>query len=294
MKILITVYLIIVCVSGENARAHIAEPANYLIAETTIAGEEGRSEPARRNLRLSEEQHVFIVEAIIQKVHAICSSSTAASFESAEYIRSAAGILHQIGTDEQIIQAFGKLSSFGNSEQVAAYVLASCKGITGVEIIRKLAEERLSNLGFSIDPKDDRESAQSNHILVSFCDLILSLDSAINSEGSRAAKTLRDEVAARYVSENGKVFVVFLDKEMANARSRMKKDRSNPEPLPSKTNSDLAKVGEAGSLNVHKQVQTRSQEGIDINGLSKVAAVIAIIMVGSALAWRLMVKRESK
>ena len=286
-------YLALLGILSANAQAQAADPADYLSAEMKMTGEEGGSEHALRKLRLlPADQQVPIVEALIRKVKAISSGPAVAPPESGTYIRVAAGILHQIGTDEQIIQAFGRLSNFGPAEPDAAKILASCKGSGGVEIIQKLAEKRLPELESAINPKNEEEKARSNNIVIPFYTLVLRLDGARNPQGPLAAKKLRDQVAARYVSENGKILVALLDEDMAKARSRMKKDRANPEPLPSKTNSDSRKAPETNSQNGHKQVQPRSQKKPDIPAPYKVAAMIAIILAGTALAWRFMRKHD--
>lgn len=288
------VYLALFGILGDNAQAQTADPADYLSAEMTMTGEDGGSEPALRKLRLlPADQQKFVVDAIVRKLQSISAGPAPAPSTTVIYVCVAAGILQQVGTDEQIISAFGNLSNFGHAESDAAEVLASCKGSAGVRIIEKLAENRLPELEPAIDPKNDEDRARSNDILIPFHFLLLRLDSATNSEGSRAAKRLRDQVAARYLSENGKTFVTLLDEEMTKARSHIKKDRPNPEPLPSKNNSDSAAAIEADSPNIHKPVQTRSQEGSGIYALFKVAAVIVIILAGTALAWRFMMKRGS-
>lgn len=293
MKVLLIAYLGLFGILSKNALAQTVDPADYLSAEMKMTGEEGGSEPALRKLRLlPEDQRVIVVESLIRKVQAISSRPIATSNESADYIRVTGGILLQIGTDEQIIQAFGTLSNFGHSEPDAATVLASCKGSGGVEIIQNLAEKRLPELESAINPKNEEERARTNDILIPFYSLVLCLDGARNPKGPRAAQRLRNQVAARYVSENGKIFVALLDKDMAKARSRVKKHRSNPEPLPSKSNSDSAKASETNSPNVHKQVQPQSQERPDIPAPYKVAAMIAIILAGTALAWRFMRKPD--
>ncbi len=286
MKIILTAYLALLGILGDNAHAQTADPADYLSAEMKMTGEEGGSEPALRKLRLlPADKQVTIVEALIRKVKAISSGPTVASAESGNYIRVTAGILHQIGTDEQIIEAFGTLSNFGHSEPDAAKILALCEGSGGVEIIQKLAEKRLPELESAINPKNEEERARSNDILIPFLFLLLRLDGATNPEGPRAAKRLRDQVATGYVSENGKLFVALLDEELAKkARSRIKKERSNPEFLRSKSNPDSAKAPETDSSNVHKQVQPQSQEKPDFPAPYKVVAMIAIILAGTALA----------
>ncbi len=293
MKILLTAYLALLGILGDNAQAQTTDPADYLSAEMKMTGEEGGSEPALRKLRLlAADQQVSIVEALIRKVQGISSGPAVASPESGTYIRVAAGILYQIGTDEQIIKAFGALSNFGHAEPDAAKILALCEGSGGVEIIQKLAEKRLPELESAINPKNEEEKARSNDIVIPFYTLVLRLDGARNPQGPLAAKKLRDQVAARYVSENGKFLVALLDKDMAKARSRTKKDRSNSEPLPSKTNSDSPKAPETDSSNVHKQVQPQSQEKPDFPAPYKVVAMIAIILAGTALAWRFMKKPD--
>ena len=252
------------------------------------------SEPALRKLQLLPvNQRSLMVEAIIRKVKTISSGPAPASPATGTYVRISAGILQKIGTDEQIIEAFGNLSNFGHAEPDAAEILASCKGSAGVKIIEKLAEKRLLELESAINPQNEEERARSNDILIPFYFLILRLDSATNPEGARAAKRLRDQVATRYLSENGKSFVAILDGEMTKARSRTQKDRTNPESLPSKNASDSVKAAEADRPNNYKPVQTLSQEKFGIHALFKVAVITAIILAGTALAWRFMMKRNS-
>ncbi len=258
-----------------------------------MKGDQGGFERALRKLNsLPADQQLKVVEAVIRKVNTLGSKSTADSSEHADYIRIAGGILAQIGTDEQIIQAFGALSNFGHLEPDAAEVLASCKGSGGVEIIQKLADKRLPELESAINPKNEEEKARSNDIVIPFYFLVLRLDGARNPQGPLAAKRLRDQVAARYVSENGKILVALLDKDMAKARSRKKKNESNSEPLSSKINSDSAKTPETDSPNINKQIQPQSQEKQDSPAPYKVAAMIAIILAGTALAWRFTRKSD--
>jgi hypothetical protein len=282
MKVLFTTYLALLGIFAGSAQAQLTDPAEYLNAEMEMTGE-GGSEPALRKLRLlPTEEQTLVVDAIVNNLQSISAGPAPASSTTVGYVCVAAGILYQVGTDEQIIQAFGKLSNFGHSEPDAAKILASCEGSGGVEIIQKLAEKRLPELNSAINPKNDDEKARSNDILIPFYTLVLRLDGAKNPQGPLAAKKLRDQVAARYVSENGKILVALLDEDMAKARSRTKEDRSNSEQLPSKTNSP----------SVHKQVQPQSQEKSDIPAPYKVAAMIAIILAGTALASRFMRKPD--
>lgn len=291
MKIFSVAYIALFGIVGNEVQAQTANPDEYLSAEMKMTGEEGGSEPALQKIHLlPAEQQILIIEKIIRKVQAISSRPDATSYENANYIRVTAGILHQIGTDEQIIRAFGELSNFGNAEPDAAKILASCKGSGGVEIIQKLAEKRLPELEPAINPKNEEEKARSSDIVIPFYTLILRLAGARNPNGPRTAERLRDQVAKHYVSENGKIFVALLDKDMAKARSYTKKHKSNLEPLSSKNNLGAVKASKANGLNFNKPSQPHLREETSISSSYKVATIIAIILAGTALAWRFMRK----
>lgn len=291
MKVLLIAYLSLIGIFIDNAQAQTADPAEYLSAEMELAGD-GGSEPALQKLRLlSIDQQNAIVEALISKVQAISSSPIPKPYGNSSYIRVTGGILYYIGTDEQIIRAFGALSNFGHLEPDAAAVLASCKESGGVEIIQKLAEKRLPELESAINPKNEEEKAQSNDIVIPFYELVLRLDGARNPEGPRAAKRLRDQVAARYVSEKGKLFVSLLDKDMAKARKRIDKERANAEPLKPKTNTSPRREPEVSSQNVHTPAQTHKQKEHRVLPLPKVAAFFALIMALTTVGWHFFKKR---
>jgi hypothetical protein len=290
MKVLFITYLALFGIFDGITQAQLVDPAEYLSAEMEMTGE-GGSEPALRKLRLlPTEDQIFVIDAIVHNLQSISAGPAPAPSTTVGYVCVAAGILYQVGTDEQIIQAFGKLSNFGHSEPDAAEILASCEGSGGVEIIQKLAEQRLPELESAINPKNDAERARSNNILIPFHFLVVHLNGATNPEGSRAAKKLRDQVAARYLSENGKSFVAVLDDEMTKTRSRVEKFRSNPELVPSKTNSDSAKKLKVNSSNFYKSTQPQLREKTSISTPYKVTVMIGIILVGTALAWRFMRK----
>ena len=241
------------------------DPADYLSAEMKMTGEEGGSEPALRKLRLlPAEQRFVVVDAIIRKLQSISAGPAPAPPKTVIYVCVAAGILYEIGTDEQIIQAFGALSNFGHAEPDAAEVLVSCKGSGGVEIIQKLAEKRLPELESAINPKNEEEKAQSNDIVIPFYSLVLSLDGARNPKGPRAAKMLRDQVAARYVSENGKILVAALDEGMAKARRGNKKERTNPEPLRPEKHSNPAKLQKSTGQSNREPTQPRQRTVVSL------------------------------
>ena len=293
MKIILVVYLALLGILGDNAQAQAADPADYLSAEMKMTGEEGGSEPALRKLRLlPADQQLFVVDAIIRKLQSLSAGPAPAPSKTVGYICVAAGILYEIGTDEQIIQAFGVLSNFGHAEPDAAEVLASCKGIGGVEIIQKLAEKRLPELESAINPKNEEEKAQSNDIVIPFYSLVLSLDGARNPKGPRAAKILRDQVAARYVSENGKILVAALDEGMAKARRRNKKERIDPEPPRPEKRSNPATLPETTGQNDQKSAQPSTQGGSGISRFAKVAAIITMVLIAAGLARRFMRKSE--
>ncbi|NQW99131.1 hypothetical protein HQ447_00630 [bacterium] len=270
-----------------------AESGDF-ISELKQTDENGGSMAALEKWhQLSLDQQALAIDAIIQKVQTVGDDARSVKFNSTDYVSSAAWFLAQVGTDEQIVAAFGNLSGFGNVEPDAAQALASCKSTAGVEIIEKLGEKRLPELEPAINPKNEEERARVNAVLIPFYFLIIRLEGATNPEGSRAAKRLRDQVAARYPSGYGKIFVATLDEEMAKTRTRIKKETSTPEPLPSQSNSAPAKVLNATRSNANNPAQTRSQEGTGISAPSKVAAIIAFILAGTALAWRFMRKRDS-
>ena len=248
---------------------------NVCLAQTTSddftaelssgAGVGGGGEDALHKFQLlPPNQQSQVLEAVIRRLQSLTGGTNPLKRDSMDYVRNAARLLLQAGTDEQIVAALGNLSMFGHAEPDAAGVLASCKGSAGVEIIQKLAEKRLPELESAINPKNEEEKARSNDIVLPFYFLLLRLDGARNPEGPRAAKRLRDQVAAQYVSENGKILVALLDEDMAKARRRNKKERTNPEPLRPEKHSNPAKLQKSTGQSNRESTQPRQRTVVSL------------------------------
>lgn len=292
MKFILTLHLSIIGITSNFTHGQAAASTDYLNTEMMLS--EGDSETALRRLRLlPAEQQTSVVAEMITKVKSISSGQSPAPAAAGSYVRVVAGILQQIGTDEQILAAFGNLSNFGHSEPDAAEVLASCKSDNGVRIIQKLAEKRIPDLKAAINPTNDVEKSRSNDVLIPFLFLIKHMEAATNPEGARAATQIRDKIAARYASENGRIFVALLDEEMAKARSRVNKYRINLEHIPSIVTSNKPKAIGASKPISTSLDQKPSQEGVNTGLTSKIVTVIVMLMVGATLTWLFVKKRSS-
>lgn len=256
---------------------------------------DGAPEIALGKLRLlpADEQRLMI-EAIVGRVQKISNEADPVKRESLRYVMSAAAILYKVGTEKQILEAFENLGAFSHAEPDVAEVLASCQSSAGVEVIENLAKKRLPELEAAINSKTDEEKARARDILIPFYFLIIRMEAARNPEGPRAAKRLRDQVAARYSSEIGRAFVKALDDEMAKVRKRIEKEKNNSEPLKPEDDSAQEKAPEPTSKNIQTRAQSGSLKDQGVSTPSIVAAIFAFVLAAAALIWHVFKNRDSR
>jgi hypothetical protein len=223
MKIIITLFLAMFGLNMTFAQS-TADDLNAGVIEMHDGGER-----ALRELQLLPlDKQSQVVESIIRKLQSISNEPGPLTSDSVTFVSSAAWLFGQIGTDEQIVTAFGNLGGFRNAESDAARGLASCSSSAGVEIMEKLADKRLPNLANAITPTTEEDRKQFDDTFIPFYHLILRLNDAKSSAGQRAALRLRDEFAARYSSDKGKFFLAELDKELTVEGNRRESKKQQP------------------------------------------------------------------
>lgn len=121
--------------------------------------------------------------------------------------------------DEQaILDAFqdgiGNISPTEEMDIVAA--LATCRDDHAAGLIERLARNRLEKLGETlIQTQDENERQARNDLLGSFVEILKSLARSANPSGGDRAKKIRDDFAALYASDNGKLVLAAIDAELA-------------------------------------------------------------------------------
>jgi hypothetical protein len=214
MKILVTTFFAVFVLNVSFGQSP-TDDLNIGLIEMRDGG--GRALRELDNLPPDKQLQVF--KSIIKKLQIISKEQGPMTADTVSFVSSAAWLLGEIGTDEQIITAFGNLSGFRNAESDAALGLAFCESPAGVEIMENLAYKRLPNLEPAITPTTAEDKKQFDDTFIPFYNLILRLDGARNSAGQRAALRLRNEFATQYPSDKGKFFLAELDKELAGKKS---------------------------------------------------------------------------
>lgn len=185
--------------------------------------------------KVPTENQPQVINDFIRKLQNISEDPAFVKKDSAAFTANAALILSQYGTDDQIVEAFGNLSGFGNTQDSAAYALGACKGDGGVKILEALAEKRLSSLYLDWDSlSDDEKKRFEDENLTSFLRLIMGLYEAKHPSGPIAALRLRDKVSASPPSvfevkmsdgpEFGEFFLNDLNERLTLIRQRRLKE----------------------------------------------------------------------
>lgn len=145
------------------------------------------------------------------------------------YISVAAGLLSEIGTDDQIVRAFEKLDLFGFIEADAAFALSACKSSRGSKIVETVAMERLEKVGQLISSTPDEEGKRQQALLLSFMHFLTKLAASNQIPAQEAAKRLQDEFAKRYDTELGKKMLGMFQDEIRREIKARKHSVPKPE-----------------------------------------------------------------
>lgn len=187
--------------------------------------------------RVPTENQPQLLGKIIRKLQNISEDPAFVRKDSAAFTASAALILSQYGTDDQIVEAFGNLSGFGDTQDSAAYALGACKGERGVKVLVALAEKRLSSLYLDWGSlSDDEKKSFEDETLIPFFRLIMSLYEARHPSGPIAAVRLRDKVFASPPSvfevkmSDGPIFGEFFRNDLNERLTLIRQRRLKVEP----------------------------------------------------------------
>lgn len=146
-----------------------------------------------------------------------------------DYISVAAGLLSEIGTDDQIVRAFEKLDRFGFIEADAAFALSACKSSKGAKIVETVAMEKLEKVGPQLSSTPDKEGKRQQTLLLSFMHFLKKLAASSQIPAQEAAKRLQDEFAKRYDSELGKKVLGMFQDEIRREIEARKHSVPKPE-----------------------------------------------------------------
>jgi hypothetical protein len=133
-------------------------------------------------------------------------------------ISNAAAALIAIGDEQAILSSFrsGVENIRPGEESDAVDALATCRDERAVAIIDGLARTRLGRLGEALIQSQDQDQRRArSDLLGSFVQLLKGLAKSANPTGIVLAKQLRDDFAARYGSDNGKLVLAAIDAELA-------------------------------------------------------------------------------
>jgi hypothetical protein len=130
----------------------------------------------------------------------------------------AAILLRDSGNEQAVLDAFKDgIQNAGIAELIdAVEVLSTCRGQEHVELIERLAKDRLAILGDTlISSEIEEERYARNDLLGSFARILMALASSANPSGMERAKKIREEFAVLYPSENGKRVLAAIDANLA-------------------------------------------------------------------------------
>jgi len=205
-------------------------------------------------------------------------------------IGNAAAALIAIGDEQAILSSFqsGIENMRPGDESDAVDALATCRDERAVAIIDGLARTRLGRLGETlIRSQDEDERRARHHLLGSFVQLLMGLAKSANPKGIVLAKQLRDDFAARYGSDNGKLVLAAIDAELAKVTppnsSAVDAPSTSTTSLPSAKPSSTPKAPEA------KAVTTPTEEPTSSTPWSVVAV---LIVTAFGLLWLLVKNRR--
>ena len=206
-------------------------------------------------------------------------------------IGNAAAALIAIGDEQAILSSFqsGIENMRPGDESDAVDALATCRDERAVAIIDGLARTRLGRLGEAlIQSQDQDERRARHHLLGSFVQLLMGLAKSANPKGIVLAKQLRDDFAARYESDNGKLVVTAIDAELAKVTPPKSSavdapSTSTTTSLPSAKPASPPKAPEAKAVTTPAEQPTSSTPW----------SVVAVLIVAAfGLLWLLVKNRR--